>query len=101
MLPAVGGIKRKEAAKKLVIVSDMLQHTDGVSLYRGVPDFDKFRKTEYYRRVRTDLGGVQCEILYVGRETKRGIQGAAHIKFWQLYFADQNGEITRVRMVEG
>ena len=100
-LTAFSGSKRKEAAKKLVIVSDMLQHTDGMSLYRGVPDFEKFRKTAYYRRVRTDLSGVQCEILYVGRDTKRRIQGAAHRNFWQLYFADQNGVITRMRMVEG
>lgn len=100
-LTAFSGSKRKEAAKKLVIVSDMLQHTDSMSFYRKVPVFENFRKTEYYRKVRADLTGVRCEILYVRRETKRHIQGAAHINFWQLYFADQNGEITRVRMVEG
>ena len=70
-------------------------------IYPKVPVFENFRKTEYYRKVRADLTGVRCEILYVRRETKRHIQGAAHINFWQLYFADQNGEITRVRMVEG
>lgn len=53
-LTAFGGSKRKEAAKKLVIVSDMLQHTDSMSFYRKVPDFETFRKTEYYRKVRAE-----------------------------------------------
>jgi hypothetical protein len=98
---AFAGRARQDVPKKLVIVSDMLQHTPGHSQYSAVASYDAFRKSEYFRSVRADLRGIDVEILYVRRGTARSVQGQAHIKFWQAYLTDMGARLGRVVSVEG
>ena len=87
--------------KRLIIASDMLQHTVEFSQYKGGLDFQEFRKSDYYHRFRADLRGVEVEIIYVRRDTRRAVQGKAHILFWRDYIRDQGGAVTRVIPLEG
>lgn len=86
--------------KRLVIVSDMLQHTSGLSHYRGDLDFSKLRADPYYQKVRTDLGGADVRILYVHRPTAASIQDEWHLQFWLDYFLDQSGT-PRFKSIQG
>ena len=90
-----------EISKRLIIASDMLQHTAEYSQYDGGLDFQKFRKSGYYRRLQADLRGVEVEIIYVRRDTRRAAQGKAHIQFWRDYISDLGGTVTRVVALEG
>lgn len=90
-----------EISKRLIIASDMLQHTAEYSQYGGNLNFQEFRKSGYYRRVRADLRGVEVEIIYVRRNTRRAVQGKAHIQFWRDYIDDLGGTLTRVVALEG
>lgn len=93
--------KFRSVAKRLVLVSDMLQHTKELSHYRADLDFTKFSKSNYYRRIRANLNGVKVIIFYINREEIGSIQGRDHIIFWQKYFADQGAILTRVVSIEG
>jgi hypothetical protein len=90
-----------EIPKRLIIASDMLQHTIEYSQYKGGHDFQEFRKSAYYRRLQADLRGVEVEIIYVRRDTRRAAQGKAHIQFWRDYISDLGGTVTRVVALEG
>ncbi len=90
-----------EIPKRLIIASDMLQHTADYSQYSGSLDFREFRKSPYYRRLQADLRGVEVEIIYVRRDTRHAAQGKAHIQFWRDYIHDLGGTLTRVVALEG
>ena len=80
--------------RTLVIASDMLQNTAGLSQYHNVEQFDHFLKTDYYKAVRTDWTGVNIEILYIARSGTP--QGRQHVEFWQGYFAASGGTVVHV-----
>jgi hypothetical protein len=87
--------------RRLIIASDMLHHTPEHSQYNQITPFEVFRPSPYYRRVMTDLQGVEIEILYVRRDTRRHVQGKIHIEFWQRYITDVGGVLTRVVALQG
>ena len=89
--------------RRIIIISDMLQHTPDHSHYTTVPDFKTFEKTPAYRKVWTDLRGVEIDILYVNRHGAEAtrIQGRRHVDFWEAYFDSMRGMLKRVTRVEG
>lgn len=95
------GDQVKEISKRLIIISDMLQHTFELSQYEKILPFHEFRKSSFYRKIRTDLEGVDVEIIYIRRDTKQNVQGKAHIEFWKRYFRDMGGTLTHVISLEG
>jgi hypothetical protein len=87
--------------KHLVIVSDLLQHVPGgLSMYKDVPPFDKFKNTAYFARVRSSLRGVSVLVYYLVRpEVKE--QDSKHLQFWEDYFHFQGAEMEPVKKVFG
>ena len=90
-----------ETPRRLVIVSDMIQHTREYSQYRGVGNFESFRSTPYFERMSCDLGGAEVTILYLNRAPVSAVQGKAHIAFWRDYIAAMNGQLVSVVRIEG
>jgi hypothetical protein len=87
--------------KRLVIVSDMLQHVPGgLSMYAGVPSFDSFKNSDYFARVRSDLRGVSVLIYYLVRP-KVEAQDWKHIAFWGDYFQFEGAKMEPMEKVFG
>jgi hypothetical protein len=87
--------------KRLVIISDMLQHVPGgLSMYKEVPLFDAFKNTDYFARVRTDLTGVSVLLYYLVRPKVEG-QGPKHIAFWEDYFRFEGAKMEPMEKVFG
>jgi hypothetical protein len=87
--------------KRLIIVSDLLQHVPGgLSMYQGVPSFESFKKAPYFSRVRSDLEGVSVLLYYLVRPTVKE-QDRKHIAFWESYFQAQGAELEAVEKVFG
>jgi hypothetical protein len=93
--------KRSDATLRLVLASDLLQHTRGYSHYRGIEDFERFRASPYYRKVRADLRGVEIELLYLQRDKQIELGARKHVTFWEDYFADQGALPARLHSVKG
>ncbi len=87
----------RDRPKKLVVVSDMLQNTSGLSQYRTIESFETVRLGDYFRSVHADLTGVTIEILYLVRSGTP--QGKQHIEFWQKYFSAAGATLTMVTSV--
>lgn len=86
---------------KLLLISDMIQNTDGYSQYGGHSTaFESFRRSDYFKRVRADLRDVEVQILYVRRDQAGKIQTDEFLEFWRAYFREGLGapsiRITRV-----
>lgn len=87
--------------KRLVIVSDLLQHVPGgLSMYEGVPSFDSFKKTDYFARVRSDLKDVSVVVYYLVRPKVKE-QDWKHIAFWQDYFQFEGAKMEPLEKVFG
>ena len=87
--------------KHLVIVSDLLQHVPGkLSMYKEVPSFEKFKNTDYFARVRSDLKGVSVLVYYLVRPDVKE-QDRKHLEFWDAYFHFQGADMEPVEMVFG
>jgi hypothetical protein len=86
--------------KRLIVVSDMIEHTPEYSQYRGDLTYDRFKRSPAYRRVRTDLNGATVTIEYVQR-LKPPIDSVAHMAFWEEWVRDNGGEWGSVERLQG
>lgn len=94
--PAYDGV-----AKRLIIVSDLLQNVPGKdSHYRAVREFDEFRSSAYFSQVRADLDDVRVHLYYMNR-SDQSVQGAEHIRFWDDYFSAQGAAVMTVERIFG
>ena len=96
-----GPVKLDQVPKRLVLISDLLQHSKAMSHYSGDVDFVKFENSPVYRRLKTDLRDVAVEILYLNRTTKRDLQTVKHREFWYGLLENQNARIERFYSVSG
>jgi hypothetical protein len=81
--------------KTLILVSDMLQNTDGFSHYRQRRSYEDFVRSGFARDVKADFRDWNIIVIYLRRYRDRHLQQTAHLEFWQRYFADAGGKITR------
>lgn len=85
--------------RRLIVVSDMLNHTPGFSMYKGLVDYRDFAATSYARKVQLDLSGVDVEIHYLINSPE--LQTRRNLKFWEDYFTGAGARIVVVRPLEG
>lgn len=79
---------------KLLIVSDMIQHSALVSHYKD-RQYDSFLNSPRIGSVVANCRGSDIDILYLLRPDKRGttpIQTRGHQRFWDLYLQKSNGK---------
>jgi hypothetical protein len=77
--------------KRLIVISDMLEHTAAYSHYSGDLSFKQFRQSDTYHKVRTDLHGSEVIIKYVHRLRPDDSRTLKHIEFWREWARDSNG----------
>ena len=94
-------LAQNNAAKKIIIVSDMLQHTPEWSHYRGQMDFGALEQTAYFQRIRTDLQGAEVQILYVRRDGMEKLQTKRHAFFWADFIGAIGGRVTLIEKIDG
>jgi hypothetical protein len=88
--------------KRLILVSDMLQHSDHFSMYGSAgPDFAAFKKSPAFAAVRADLRGVDVEIYLISRPSELGRQNRALVDFWGQYFESQGAKLVHVLRITG
>jgi hypothetical protein len=93
---------RKHAVKgprRLIIVSDLLHKTPQLSMYQGIPDFEPFEASDYGRKMRTELPGVEVEIHHLLNNPK--LQNRRQLQFWETWFSRAGARVVSVRPMEG
>jgi len=93
------GDKNTNIQKRLIIVSDMMQHTMSYTQYTNSVDFKDYKKSAAYQHHLANLNGVTVEIIYIRRHNSDNIQGKSHIQFWQQYIHSMSGMLTKVKSI--
>jgi len=91
---------RNAQRKRLILISDLIEHTSELSMYSGVPDFSKFKDTNLYAAVRPGLRSADIELVVFERKTKNNVQNSRWRNFWITYFESVNSTVTRWVKVE-
>lgn len=79
-----------KGVRKIIIVSDMLQHSDNLSFYRN-QDWDYFTTQNGDQRLAGNLAGVSVEILRIPRSGNNVPSNTITEGFWSRYFDKQGG----------
>lgn len=95
------GEKNNNVHKKLILVSDLLQHTSEFSLYHGIIDFSEYKKTDHWKSTKSDLSGVDVEIFFLHRNGDSSLQNSKLMDFWMHFFEQQGARVTRFLPIEG
>lgn len=102
---AVSFLGREEYAdipKRLILVSDLMQHTENLSFFRQTPNYGEFAGTFGADVLSTDLRGTAVEILFVQRRAHRRLADTRGlVDSWQRWIEDQGGFVERVVRVDG
>ena len=98
---ALSGPNLSQIPRRLVVISDLLQHTNGLSFYKGVVKFATFAKTRKYQRIHASLEGVSVDLLRMRRDIPVGVQEQALIRFWKDYFDAQGADYVRIVNLDG
>ena len=87
--------------KRLILVSDMVEHTNSYSQYRNKDlDFEKLSKAAYFREVRPRLDGVMIDVMYIERPALEKLQTIDHItRFWGPFVREFGGQINTINRV--
>ncbi len=92
---------RSNLPKLLVVASDLLQHTDSISFYKGIPDADRLISSPEFGRTRTDLRGVEVELWMLERIDNRKTQPRTLAELWDALIQSQNGSVKRLYRISG
>lgn len=87
---------------RLILISDLLQHSKHLSLYREPLDYEAFARGTGVQALRTDLRNVVLEILFVSRDAHSQVGSSIKlIRFWERWINEQGGQIERVTRIHG
>ena len=96
------GAAAARAAKRIVIISDMLEFTGEYSQYPRAGDlsYQRFKKSPAYLKYRTDLHGARVTINYVQRVQPK-IDNTHHAQFWHEWTKDNRGVWDTIHRLQG
>lgn len=95
----------KGSLNRIIILSDMIQNTETLSMYQSNSlSFFDFKKTQYFSKVRTNLeNNVDIILFIIKRDGSRMMQENKNFtNFWAQYFYDGNkAKDFKLKFVDG
>ncbi len=89
-------------SQQLILVSDMVQHSEDMSFFRDPVDFMTLAGHPDYPTMRVDLDGVNVSVFFLARRGMAGrIQAGPIREFWDEYFLDQGARQPQWNSVPG
>lgn len=93
-------LKDHDIPNRLIILSDMIEHTKSFSLYRAGTDYTTFKVSGAYHEFKTDLTGIGVEIWFIDRGIPR-FRNSTHMNFWLNWVGGNLGELRKAISLEG
>lgn len=87
--------------RRLIVISDLLQNTNKISFYKGIPDSTTMLDSVPFRSVRTDLNGIDVELWMLERSDTKDSQPRALADLWEAMLRAMGGNVTRTYRVSG
>lgn len=80
----------RDKPKKLILVSDLMQHTSSFSLYRGSPAIDDLLQNKSFAQMKSDLQDIDMSVWMLTREN--ALSRSKLVELWQRIFAEQGAQ---------
>jgi hypothetical protein len=93
--------KAKGKPERLIVVSDLLQNTPGLSFYGHIPGADEVLNSSDFATARTDLRDIDVELWMLQRPDFTTTQPRALADLWDELISAQKGNVTSIYRVSG
>ena len=88
-----------DGPKQLIVLSDLLQNSKPLSMYREIPAYADFAKTDYAGKTRIGFAGVEVEVWLLQNTT--GEKQKRLADFWQRYFLENKAVSFKLEPLPG
>lgn len=85
--------------KRLILISDLLEHSSGLSHYRTDYEPQLSQTSRFLRENRPHLSMVDIDIYYISRADVAHLQSNRHVLFWRTFLEDSGGKIRHLEVV--
>lgn len=83
-----------ETPRRLIIASDLVQHSDVYSMFRsGVGDFQAFSNSRHYADAQTDFRSADVDLIVIVRSEYGHLQTRELLLWWEEYMRANNGRV--------
>lgn len=80
----------RDKPKRIIIVSDLMQHTSNASLYRGTPTIETIFQNKSFNSMKSDLRNIDISVWMLARDN--ALNRSKLVEFWQRIFAEQGAQ---------
>jgi hypothetical protein len=86
----LNSIKRHDVdgPKQLIVLSDLLQNSKQLNMYKSTPNFESFNQTSYAQKTRVSFEGVEVKVHLL--QNMPDLQKQSLFDFWKKYFMNSN-----------
>jgi hypothetical protein len=87
---------------KVTIISDMIQNSDALSFFKTrASSLVHFVDSPGYIKTRTDLDGVDIDIVIVRRDKFESLQSRDYIDFWVEVLTSMSANVDNIKLTDG
>lgn len=87
--------------RRLIVISNMLEKSSILSHYNNNYTFEKFKSSEEYSKIKSNLEGIDINIYYMVRPNTKSYQCSKHISFWRDFFTESGAKSLNFYQVDG
>ena len=95
----VTGARKNRKPTRLILFSDMLQHSANLSHYKTVPSAREFKKLRGYGEMDAKLPDVKVRLFYIRRSALEDKQTTEHYYWWTQYIESAGGIVVEQRLL--
>lgn len=84
---------------RVIIFSDMVQHSQALSHFRELPDWDVFERSPQYATLRSELSAIEVVIYYLQSQQYGRVQSPEHFIWWREAIVRMNGRLIYIEPI--
>lgn len=95
-------VREDDRRYKVTIISDMIQNSDELSFFKTrASSLVHFVDSPGYTKTRTDLDGVDIDIVIVRRDKFESLQSRDYIDFWVEVLTSMSANVENIKVTDG
>ena len=88
-----------DGPKTLIVLSDLLQNSKQLNMYKALPTFEQFTSTAYAHKTQINFQGVDIQIHYL--QNSPNLQVDTLFRFWKEYFKAAGSKTVALEALPG
>ena len=99
---AIPYVREEDRRYKITLISDMIQNSEDLSFFKTrLSSLAHFVDSPGYNKTRTDLTGVDFDIVIVRRDKYESLQSRDYIDFWVEVLTSMNANVENIKLTDG